>query len=216
MWAAVATEIELFSDFVCPWCLIGTHRLERVLDDLDITEDTRIRYRPFMLDPNTPPEGKNIPEELRRKYGRDPAPMFARVEAEARASGIKLELAKQPLMLPTARAHTLMRHTPVERQHALAKDLFEAYFLDARNISEIDVLTELGIAHGHVADEVARWLSDPDELATTKRAAEQAARMGIQGAPFFIIDSAIAISGAQPEDVFRRALLQAREPAGAS
>jgi predicted DsbA family dithiol-disulfide isomerase len=169
-----------------------------------------------MLDPNTPPEGKNIPEELRRKYGRDPAPMFARVEAEARASGIKLELAKQPLMVPTARAHTLMQKTPIEKQHALAKDLFEAYFLDARNISEIDVLAELAVVHGHVADDVARWLADPEELAATKREAEQAARMGIQGAPFFVIDSALAISGAQPEDVFRRALLQAREQAEAS
>ncbi len=212
----MATEIDVFSDFVCPWCLIGTHRLERVLDDLDLAADTRIRYRPFMLDANTPPEGKNIPEELRRKYGRDPAPMFARVEAEARASGIKLELAKQPLMLPTARAHTLMQHTPIERQHALAKDLFEAYFLDARNISDIGVLTELATQHGHAAAEVAQWLGDPDELAATKRLAEQAARMGIQGAPFFIIDSALAISGAQPEDVFRRALLQTREPAEAS
>lgn len=209
----MATEIDVFSDFVCPWCLIGTHRLERVLDDLDLSEDTRIRYRPFMLDPSTPPEGKNIPDELRKKFGRDPAPMFARVEAEARASGIKLELAKQPLMLPTARAHTLMQHTQIERQHALAKDLFEAYFLDGRNIAEVDVLTELATAHGHDAAEVARWLADPEELAATKREAEQAARMGIQGAPFFIIDSSLAISGAQPEDVFRRALLQAREPA---
>ncbi len=209
------TEIDVFSDFVCPWCLIGTHRLERVLDDLDLIEETRIRYRPFMLDPNTPPEGKSIPEELRRKYGRDPAPMFARVEAEARASGIKLELAKQPLMLPTARAHTLMQHTPIEKQHALAKDLFEAYFLDGRNISELAVLTELAVAHGHVAAEVERWLADPEELAATTREAQQAARMGIQGAPFFIIDSSLALSGAQPEDVFRRALLQAREPSEA-
>lgn len=211
----MAIEIDVFSDFVCPWCLIGTHRLERVLDDLDLAGEARIRYRPFMLDPATPPEGKNIPEELRRKYGRDPAPMFARVEAEARASGIKLDLAKQPLMLPTARAHTLMRHTPVEKHHALAKDLFEAYFLDARAISELDVLSEIAAAHGHVAEDVTRWLSDADELAATRREAEQAARMGIQGAPFFVLDSTLAIAGAQPEDAFRRALLQIREPAEA-
>lgn len=209
------TEIDVFSDFVCPWCLIGTHRLERVLDDLDLAGETRIRYRPFMLDPNTPPEGKNVPEELRRKYGRDPAPMFARVEAEARASGIKLELAKQPLMLPTARAHALMQRTAVEKQHALAKDLFEAYFLDARNISDLAVLSEIAAPHGHAAGDVERWLSDPEELTSARRAAEQASRMGIQGAPFFVIDSAIAISGAQPEDVFRRALEQAREGADA-
>ncbi len=212
----MVTEIDVFSDFVCPWCLIGTHRLTRVIDDLGMTGTTRIKYRPFMLDPNTPAEGKNIPDELRRKYGRDPAPMFARVEAEARASGIRLVLAKQPLMFPTARAHTLMQHTPVEGQHALAKALFEAYFLEGRNISDPAILVELGVAHGHTAEAVAGWVNDPEELAATRREAEQAARMGIQGAPFFIVDSALAISGAQPEDAFRRALLQATEPGGAA
>ena len=204
----MGTEIDVFSDFVCPWCLIGTHRLERVLDDLGIVETTRIRYRPFMLDPNTPPDGKDVHEDLRRKYGRDPAPLFARVEAEAKSSGIRLDLAKQPRMVPTARAHALMRHTEIARQHALAKDLFEAYFLEALDISQIDVLVELGTSHGHTADDVRRVLESPDELAASKREALLAPGMGIHGAPFFILDSSIAISGAQPEDVFRRALLK--------
>lgn len=204
----MATEIDVFSDFVCPWCLIGTHRLERVLDDLGMLETTQIRYRAFMLDPNTPPEGKDIHEDLRRKYGRDPAPLFARVESEAKSSGIRLDLAKQPRMVPTARAHTVMRHTEVSRQHALAKDLFEAYFLEALDISEIDVLVELAEPHGHAAGEVRRLVESTDELAASKREAMLAPGMGIHGAPFFILDSSIAISGAQPEDVFRRALLK--------
>ena len=201
-------EIDLFSDFVCPWCLIGTHRLERVLEDMGMLDDTRIRYRPFMLDPNTPPEGKNIPEDLRKKYGRDPAPLFARVEAEAKQSGIRLDLSKQPIMVPTTRAHTLMRHTEVARQHAFAKALFEAYFLDARDISRPEILVGLAAAHGHSDADVRRLLDDADELAATRREAELPPRMGIHGAPFFILDSSIAISGAQPEDVFRKALLK--------
>ncbi|MBA3461126.1 MAG: DsbA family oxidoreductase [Deltaproteobacteria bacterium] len=212
----MATEIDVFSDFVCPWCLIGTHRLERVLDDLALTESTVIRYRPFMLDPNTPSEGRSVPEELRRKYGRDPAPMFKHVETEARASGIRLDLAKQPLMLPTVRAHTLMRHTAVVHQHAFAKDLFESYFLEGENIHDLMMLAELALPHGHTTVEVARLCEDEHELAQTKREAEMPARMGIHGAPFFIINSTLAISGAQPEDVFRRALQQSGAAADAS
>lgn len=204
----MATEIDVFSDFVCPWCLIGTHRLERVLDDLGMLESTRIRYRPFMLDPNTPPEGKDIHEDLRKKYGRDPGPLFARVESEAKSSGIRLDLSKQPRMVPTTRAHTLMRHTPIDRQHALAKDLFEAYFLEARDISQIELLVELATPHGHSADEVRRLVESTEEAAASRREALLAPGMGIHGAPFFILDSSLAISGAQPEDVFRRALLK--------
>jgi predicted DsbA family dithiol-disulfide isomerase len=204
----VATGIDVFSDFVCPWCLIGTHRLERVLDDLGMIESTRIRYRPFMLDPNTPPEGKNIHDDLKKKYGRDPGPLFARVESEAKSSGIRLDLSKQPRMVPTARAHTLMRHTEIARQHALAKDLFEAYFLEAVDISDIDVLVELATPHGHTDEDVRRLMRDDTELAASRREALLAPGMGIHGAPFFILDSSIAISGAQPEDAFRRALLK--------
>lgn len=211
----MATEIDVFSDFVCPWCLIGTHRLERVLDDLGMTESTRIRYRPFMLDPNTPAEGKNIHDDLRKKYGRDPAPLFARVESEAKSSGIRLDLSKQPRMVPTARAHTLMRHTEIARQHAFAKDLFEAYFLEALDISALDVLVEIAEPHGHTAEDVRRLVESAEELAASKREALLAPGMGIHGAPFFILDSSIAISGAQPEDVFRRAL-QKLETADAS
>lgn len=202
----MATEIDVFSDFVCPWCLIGTHRLEHVLEDLGMLESTRIRYRPFMLDPNTPPEGKDIHEDLRRKYNRDPAPLFARVESEAKASGIRLDLSKQPRMYPTERAHTLMRHTEVARQHALATDLFEAYFLEGADISDVELLVELGGDHGHTADEVRHLMQNETELAASRREALLAPGMGIHGAPFFILDSSIAISGAQPEDVFRRAL----------
>lgn len=206
----------MFSDFVCPWCLIATQRLERVLDDLGMVATTVIRYRPFMLDPHTPVEGKSIPEELRKKYGRDPEPMQRRVEVEARAAGIRLDLAKQTLFLPTVRAHTLMRHTAVENQHAFAKDLFEAYFLEAENIADPVVLAELALPHGHTAAEVARLCEEERELAATKREAEMPARMGIHGAPFFIINGSLAISGAQSEDVFRRALQQSIATADAS
>lgn len=200
--------IDVFSDFVCPWCLIGTHRLERVLDDLSLTEIAQIRYRPFMLDPNTPPEGKDIAAELRRKYGRDPAPLWARVEAEARTTGIRLSLAKQPKMYSTVRAHTLMRNTPIERQHAFAKALFDAYFMDARDISDPAVLAEVAGKHGHITDAVAALLEDPTERTATEHEAQMPPRMGIHGAPFFILDGKLAISGAQPEDAFRRALQQ--------
>ena len=57
---------------MCPWCFIGTRRLEHVLAARGITAE--VTYRTFLLDPNTPDEGKNVPEMIRTKYGRDPAP----------------------------------------------------------------------------------------------------------------------------------------------
>jgi predicted DsbA family dithiol-disulfide isomerase len=198
-------KVDIFSDVVCPWCFIGTQRLEHVLAERGITAD--VTYRTFLLDPETPAEGKNVPEMIRKKYGRDPAPMFARVEAEARKSNIPLESAKQPMSYNTVRAHTLLRHAiPLGTQRALAKALFEAHFLDAKNISAPAVLVELATRHGFTSERATEILADEAELAITKKEHDVPRQLGISGAPFFIFDGKVGVSGAQPEEVFRQVL----------
>src|SRR4051794_38885161 len=96
-------QIDLFADVVCPWCFLGHHRLERVLESLG--QPARVTHRPFMLAPNTPAEGDDIPARLRRKYGVPPEQLWARLEAEARKSDLELDLSKQRFSYPTARAH---------------------------------------------------------------------------------------------------------------
>lgn len=197
--------IDVFSDVVCPWCFIGTQRLEQVLAAKKL--DAEVTYRTFLLDPSTPEAGRNVPEMLRKKYGADPAKMWARVEGEARKSNIALDLSKQPMMYPTIRAHTLLRHAvPLGTQRALAKALFEAYFVDARNIADPTVLVGLAAAHGFTKERAAELLADENELAITRKEQEVPRELGITGAPFFIFNRKFAVSGAQPEDVFRQIL----------
>jgi predicted DsbA family dithiol-disulfide isomerase len=203
-------NIQIFSDVVCPWCFIGTVRLDRVLADMGV--EARVSYRPFMLDPDTPPEGFNVPESLRRKYGVDPRQLWERAEASARESGLALDLSKQAMSYPTARAHTLLRHAAGRgTQRALAHALFAAYFQEARNIHDPQVLAEVAAPHGFAADEVAALVLDEAELTASREAAEEAVAMGVRGAPFFVFDDKLALSGAQPEAIFRQAIEQARQ-----
>lgn len=198
-------KIDVFSDVVCPWCFIGTRRLATVLAER--ASDATVTYRTFLLDPNTPDEGRNVPEWLRTKYGRDPAPMFARVESEARASGIPLVSAKQPMTYNTVRAHTLLRHAiPLDTQPALAQAIFGAYFLDGRDISDPAVLVELAGQHGFTPERAAEVIANEAELATTRKEQEVPRQLGITGAPFFIFEGRLAVSGAQPIAVFHQVL----------
>jgi predicted DsbA family dithiol-disulfide isomerase len=153
-------RIDVVSDVVCPWCLIGTRRLELALAELPELEAT-VTYRPFMLEPGAPAEGRDLREHLRRKYG-DPEPMFQRVEAVAREVGLPLDFGKVRRMVPTLRAHALSARA-VEKgtQRALMSDLFEAYFLEGRDVSAMDVLLELGERHGFSRDEVIALVEDP-------------------------------------------------------
>jgi predicted DsbA family dithiol-disulfide isomerase len=204
--AASPLRIEVFSDVVCPWCFIGTERLERALAELGVA-DAAVTYRPFMLDPRTPLAGRDVQDELRRKYGADPAVLFARVEAEARGTGIPLELTRQPFTYPTDRAHTLLRHAIAKgTQRALARAMFSAYFLEARNIADAAVLVPLAVAHGFDEAEAGRLVADAAELATSRQQAAEAIRVGIRGALFFVFNDKVALSGAQPERIFREAI----------
>jgi predicted DsbA family dithiol-disulfide isomerase len=200
--------IDLFTDIVCPWCFVGNERLERVLAAAD--QPAVVSHHPFLLDPHTPPEGKDIPAMIRRNLGVDPHQLWRRVEAEAKKSGIDLDLSKTRYSYPTLRAHTLIRQAALKgTQPALVRDLFRVNFLDAKNISDPAVLAEIGARHGFAAGEVERLVTDADELARTRKEAEEAAASGISGVPFYVLDQRFAISGAQPEEVLRAAILRA-------
>ncbi|WP_394848674.1 DsbA family oxidoreductase [Pendulispora brunnea] len=204
-------EIDLFSDIVCPWCFIGSHRLDQVLAS---EEDVVVNYRTFMLDPTIPPEGESIRDRLRRKYGVEPERAFATVEAAARESGLVLDLSKQTKIYRTEGAHTLLRHAaPKGTQRAFARALFEAHFVEARNISDIDTLASIATRHGFDADEAVRLVRDPEERTLTHQEARNASDGGINGVPFFVFDGRLAVSGAQAVEVLRAAIDRARAPA---
>jgi predicted DsbA family dithiol-disulfide isomerase len=203
-------SIDLFSDFVCPWCLIGSTRLEQALAAMSDEVAAEVTYHPFFLDPNVPPEGLSIPDMLRKKYGADPKQLWARVESAAKDSGIALDLSLQPLMYQTAAAHTLMRHAePKGTQRAFASALFRAYFLDAKNISDPSVLADVAEQHGFTRDEALDLSSAKAELELTREAAISAAQGGIRGVPFFVFDGRLAVSGAQSVSVLQSAIRQA-------
>jgi predicted DsbA family dithiol-disulfide isomerase len=200
-------KIDVFTDVVCPWCLVGSARLDKAVAELPADVAVEIENHPFYLDPNVPAEGVVVADMLRERYGREPAEMWARVEGEAAKVGIALDLSRQPRMFPTAKAHTLTRLAkPLGTQHALANAIAAAYFLDHRQINDDAVLADLAAAHGFERAEALRAINDPAELAVTEELARQAAAQGINGVPFFVFGGKYAMSGAQPQEVFGMAL----------
>lgn len=205
-------RIDLFTDVSCPWCLIGTARLDQALAALPDDVVVEVARHPFMLDPNAPAEGVVVADMLRKKYGRDPRQMWDQVERAAQAADVPLVMEVQPMAYNTAAPHTLVRHTPVERQHAFASAIAEAYFLKGQNTSDPQVLADIAVAHGFERAEALRLATDADELAETTRLARAASAQGIEGVPFFILNNAVAFSGSQPLEVFARAFDMALDP----
>ncbi|NUP09415.1 MAG: DsbA family oxidoreductase [Polyangiaceae bacterium] len=200
-------KIDIVSDVICPWCLIGARRLELALEKRpDLKVD--VEYHAFLLDPSTPPEGADLRDRLRKKYG-DPEPLFRRVETVARGDGIPLDFSRVTRTPSTVPAHTLIRHARAKgTQFGLVKALFGAYFLDGRDVSDVAVLQGVAQPFGFDADEVAALVSSETELQTTRKEARLNAERGITGVPFTVLGQRVAVPGAQEVSVFERAIAQ--------
>jgi predicted DsbA family dithiol-disulfide isomerase len=209
--------IDLFSDIVCPWCFIGSRRLEQALAALGGKLEAEVCYHPFFLAPNTPKQGISVPDMLRRKYGADPKQLWARPEAMARESGIPLDLSLQPIMYPTDAAHTLLRHAHAKgTQAALAQAFFQSYFLEAQNIADESLLADVAGRHGFEREEALELATSEPELELTREEAISATQNGIRGVPFFIFAGRLAVSGAQSVAVLSAAIKKALEAPGPS
>lgn len=205
-------KVDVFTDVVCPWCLVGSARLDTALAALPDDVEVVVENHPFYLDPSVPPEGVDVGEMLREKYGKDPREMWARVEGEAKKAGIDLDLSQQPRMFNTAKAHTITRLAkPMGIQHELANAIAEAYFLEHRQINDDNVLADIAVAFGYDRGDALDAMNDENELSITEQLATQAAQQGIRGVPFFIFGEKYALSGAQPDEVFAKALAQTIE-----
>jgi predicted DsbA family dithiol-disulfide isomerase len=210
-------KIDLYSEITCPWCLIGNHRLDKVLAERFAGLSVDIVHHPVFLIPDCPPEGMLIVELARSRHGvSDPSLLWARPEAEARASGLNLDLSHQPFAYPTQGAHTLIRLAR-ERgtQHRLASAIYAAYFLEAHNIADPDVLAYIASRHGFDRAQAHALSKDQGERELTVRQAAQSTTQGIRSVPHFVFDGHLALNGGRSEDELAFAIEKAAQGATA-
>ena len=197
-------KIDLYSDIVCPWCIIGQHRLDKVLHERFPDLDVDIEHHPFELQPFAPPEGVKA-EDYFRMRGINVAQVgkaFAGPEGEARASGLnlKLSLAQQPFIYRTVHAHTLLRHARKRgTQHALSMALMKAFFFDSRNISDKAVLAEIATQHGFTADEARAILADPAEQTECEKDIAASRARGVRSVPTLDIGGLVMGGGSEDQ-----------------
>lgn len=198
--------VTVVADIVCPWCFIGHRRLDVAIERVGDGSRVEKTHRPFLLDPEAPPEGRDLRADLRRKLGGDPEATLRRVEDAARSTSIALDFAKIERMPSSVSAHTLLRLAARKRtQAALLDALFTAYFLKGRDIGAPAVLIAIAERQGFDAEEVASALADDAQAEETRRQARLASAEGIRAVPYFLIDGS-SLAGAQPVDVLERAL----------
>ncbi len=209
-------KIEIWSDYVCPFCYIGKRRLESALEQFAPQNEVVIEYKSFELNPHASLyAGKNMHQMLSEKHGLS-IEQAKKANAELGQQAAKMGLVYNfDQMKPTNTfdAHRLTQFAKsVGKDKELAEKLFYSYYTDAKLISDHETLADIAESVGMNRDESMAVLHDPSQYANEVRSDEAAAKqLGIKGAPFFVIDRKYAISGAQPTEVFINALNQASQ-----
>ncbi|MFF0673638.1 DsbA family oxidoreductase [Streptomyces tendae] len=208
-------RVEIWSDIACPWCYVGKARFEKALAAFPHRDGVEVVHRSFELDPGRAKDDvQPVLTMLTAKYGMSQAQAQAgedNLGAQAAAEGLDYRTRDRDHG-STFDMHRLLHLAKERGRHESLLDAFyRGNFADVRSVFNDDArLVELAVGAGLDAEEVRAVLADPDAYADAVRADEQeAAQLGATGVPFFVLDRAYGVSGAQPAEVFTRALTQA-------
>lgn len=208
-------KLDIMSDPICPWCYIGKTYLDRALE-ADPDHPFQIEWHPFQLNPEMPREGMDRRAYLEGKFGgKDGAvKAYAPVVEHAEAAGLQINFEGMTRTPNTLDAHRLIHWAGIEGKQTAAVDaLFNAYFVEARDIGDIDVLSDVSDMAGMDAAVIRKLLkSDADEENIQNRDAH-ARKMGVTSVPTFIVGQRHAVPGAQQPDLWAKVIADLREMA---
>lgn len=210
---SAALEIEIGFDFTCPWCLIGLRNLQTALVFLKAEKPevaVRLQWRGAQLLPDVPQAGWPFHEFYRRRLGGEAAmrQRQATVLRAAEAAGARIDYSIIEIMPNTADAHRLLayaqRHGSGAQRDQLLERLLRAYFEEGDDIGHPLVLLAHGVAAGF-------------ELAALQAELRGAGQpylpdgpgAGSSGVPFYSINGALALIGAQSPAMLLDAMREA-------
>ena len=196
-------DIEIVSDFVCPWCFIGTRRLRVATAQAraDIPDlEVRPRWRPFFLNPDSPPEGEPYLPFLEKKFGgrAQVEAIFERVRASGLPYGVDYAFEKIQLRANTLQAHRLAHWAQAQGPAAALIDrIYVGQFQRGEHIGDPDVLTAIAAECGYDAGEAAAYLASDRDREIVFAQERQVRAMGINQVPTFLLPGNRIIVGAE-------------------
>ena len=203
-------RIDIVSDVVCPWCIIGYKQLEKAQATTGVP--TVVFWHPFELNPEMTEAGEDLFDHVARKYGstREQSQRAReRLTALGNELGFTFDYADDMRMLNSFRAHQLIHWaTRQERQHLLKMALFSAFFTDRRNIDDAAVLADAAAVVDLDPHEAKAVLADARFAKEVRQHEAFWTSRGVDGVPTMIFDGRQALIGAQGVENYANVLTQ--------
>ena len=204
-------DITVISDANCPWCFIGKRHLDLALADLPDEIGVSVAWHPFELNPDMPVEGLSRRDYRTAKFGswERSRELDAQVEAAAAEAGITIHHERMTRTPNTFNAHRLIWLAGEQGvQSAVVSALFQCYFVDGEDIGDSKVLASAARAGGLADIDIPAFLAGDQGRSEVQAGLDQARRLGVSGVPTFIFNGTTGLSGAQPPEALRQAILE--------
>ncbi|MBI6629113.1 DsbA family oxidoreductase [Pontibaca salina] len=201
-------SLDILSDPICPWCYIGKAQLDRALA-AEPGHPFAIQWHPFMLNPEMPREGMDRRTYLEAKFGGQEAAIkaYLPVAEHAQKAGLTINFDVMLRTPNTVDAHRLIHWAGIEqRQNAVVDALFDAYFVQGRDIGSNEVLADIADTIGMDASVVRRLLQSDSDVQNIRDRDTQAREMGVSSVPTFIVAGKHAVPGAQPPELWQKVI----------
>lgn len=203
-------RIDIVSDVVCPWCVIGYRQLAEALEQTDTAHE--IHWHPFELNPNMPADGQNLREHIIEKYGSTKQESDAsrvRMTEAGNEVGFEFNFNDDTRMHNTFNLHQLLHWAEQQgHMHELKQALFTAHFTHNRDISDIEVLADIAAETGLDRSEALAVLQEQRFAKEVRETEKHWQQQGIQSVPAIIFNERHLVSGAQGVDNYLNILAQ--------
>ena len=203
-------KLDIMSDPICPWCYIGKAHLDRALAAAP-DHPFLIEWHPFQLNPDMPEGGMDRRAYLEGKFGGKKAAVkaYAPVVEHAEKEGLKINFEGMKRTPNTLNAHRLIHWAGIEgRQTAAVSALFKAYFVECRDIGDVEVLADIADSIEMDAAVVTRLLGTDSDMQDIRDRDAHSRSMGINSVPTFIIGGKHAVPGAQPPELWAKVIAE--------
>lgn len=207
-------KIEVWTDIMCPYCYIGKIHYEKALQQFPHADEVELEWKAFQLNPNLPDKGNGVPvkEYLVQQAGypeENIQQMFNNLKKMADDLGVPYNL-PQSVAANTRDAHRLIKLAAEKGLDSrVVGKLGKAYFEEAKDYSDWELLVSIGMEAGLEEEEIRRMLHSDDYLYEIKQDMQEAANLGFDTVPTFLMDRRQAIVGSEPVDLFVKVLHKA-------
>ncbi|MFT5699883.1 MAG: putative DsbA family dithiol-disulfide isomerase [Desulforhopalus sp.] len=203
-------KLDIISDVVCPWCIIGYNRVSKAISELELQDRVEIEWHPFQLNPDMPVEGEDAHAHMSRKYGmnqEDIRGTFAQMTALGAEVGFTFDFFDSFKMVNTSDLHILLDFAKESgKQTDLKMRLFKACFSERKNVSDRRILAQELQSVGLNVNEGLARLADQKIREKVRIHEAHWKGLGVSGVPTMIFNNSDTFTGAQPINIYKQVL----------